>query len=384
VIIFFGEKVIFLFKVTLEHFKKVKKSDVPGLLWTLLAVLFILAIIVLPEAVFRGAASGLKAWLEIVLPGLLPFFIVSEILMKLGFVNFIGVLLEPVMRPLFNVPGAGSFVMVMGLTSGSPVSSLIIARLRQQRLCTRVEAERMLSFTSFCSPVFMLSAVAVGMLGQPGLGIVIAGSHYFANIIIGLCLRFYGRGDFEYTPSQKFQGWPVKEAFRVLLRHQRQEKQPFGEILGEAITSSVNKVFNLGGYIILFSVIIKVFTQVGIMQMLASCLGFILGPLGFSIEILIALASGIFETTIGAKIACEASTSLIQKLLAVALMLGWSGISVQAQVASMIAGTDIRLHMFIVTRAAQALLAAFFTWFLYGPLNLAGNITLPAIITQLW
>ncbi len=354
----------FLFNISLEQIKKIKKSDIPGLLWTFLAALFILAIILLPEAVFRGATSGLKAWLEIALPGLLPFFIVSDILMKLGFVNFIGVLLEPVMRPLFNVPGAGSFVLVMGLTSGAPVSSLIIARLRQQRLCTRVEAERMLSFTSFCSPVFMLSAVAVGMLGQPGLGLVIAGAHYLANIIIGLCLRFYGSRDLEYTRGQKLYGWPVTHAFRVLVQHQRQKKQPLGEMLGEAVTSSVNKVFNLGGYIILFSVVIKVFTRVGIMEVLASCLGVVLVPLGFSAEILTALASGIFETTIGVKIACESSAPLMQILLAVGLMLGWSGISVQAQVASMIAGTDIRLGMFVLTRVIQALLAAFFTWLL--------------------
>ena len=62
-------------------------------------------------------------WWEIVFPSLLPFFIVSEMLIGFGVVKFIGVLLEPFMRPLFKVPGVGGFVWAMGMASGFPAGA---------------------------------------------------------------------------------------------------------------------------------------------------------------------------------------------------------------------------------------------------------------------
>lgn len=64
-----------------------------------------------PKESFDSAIMGLNLWWNVVFPALLPFFILSEILMGLGVVHFIGVLLEPLMRPLFNVPGVGAFAL---------------------------------------------------------------------------------------------------------------------------------------------------------------------------------------------------------------------------------------------------------------------------------
>lgn len=168
-----------------------RRGDAIRLLWTLSALVFVLSMVSCPQIVFEGAALGLKTWWNIVFPALLPFFIASELLMSFGLVHFMGELLDPVMRPLFNVPGSGSFVMAVGFTSGYPIGSMVTARLRKEGLCSRVEAERLMSFTNNSSPLFMLAAVAVGMFNNPGLGVLIAGTHYLSNITLGLILRFY-------------------------------------------------------------------------------------------------------------------------------------------------------------------------------------------------
>lgn len=354
------------------------KREMTSLLWTGLAVCFVVAMILQPKAVFDGASTGLKAWWYIVFPSLLPFFIASELLMGFGLVRFIGVLLEPVMRPLFNVPGAGAFVMVIGFTSGFPIGSMVTAQLRQQGLCTRVEAERLMSFTNNSSPLFMLVAVSVGMFGRPELGVVIAGAHYLANILLGFLLRFYRRHDREQICSQAG-GFILKRAVRVLIDHVRHEKRPLGKLVGDAVTSSIGKLLNIGGFIILFAVIIRLLTEAGFINWLAAVFGLVLIPLGFDPQILTALASGFFEMTIGTKLASEAAAPEVQRLMAVALILGWSGLSVHAQVASMIAEANLRMKIFVVTRVAHGLLAALFTWLLYQPEKAAGTIALPVI-----
>ncbi|TYO97405.1 sporulation integral membrane protein YlbJ [Desulfallas thermosapovorans] len=355
----------------------IKRSELPGLFWTVLAICFVLAMVTQPKITFQGATMGLKTWWEIVFPSLLPFFIASEILMKLGLVRFIGVLLEPVMRPLFNVPGAGGFVMVIGFTSGYPIGSMVTAQLRRQGLCTRLEAERLMCFTNNSSPLFMLTAVAVGMFGKPELGVVIAGSHYLASIMLGLGLRFYSRGEQARTLSTSIQPWSVRGAFRAMLQHQRNEREPLGKLLGEAVTSSITKLINIGGFIILFAVIIRILNEAGVINKIAAIMGVLLVPLGFAPDILNALASGFFEMTIGTKMASEAAATELQQLMAVGMILGWSGLSIHAQVASMIAQTDLRMGLFLTVRIAHAFLAACFTWLLYKPVSTANPLTMP-------
>lgn len=343
-----------------------RRADLTRLFWTCCALIFVAAMIVNPKTVFEGAVTGLQTWFNIVLPALLPFFIASELLMKFGVVHFMGVLLEPVMRPLFNVPGAGSFVMAVGFSSGCPIGSMVTARLREQRLCTRVEAERLMSFTNNSSPLFMLVAVAVGMFNNPALGWIIAGAHYLSNLTLGFALRFYARHDSERIPEPPVTGKGlVKQAFRQMLQVQRQNQIPPGRILGDAVHNAMANLLNIGGFIILFAVIIKMLTAAGFINVLAGCLGIFLLPLGFTPELLPALASGFFEMTLGAKLASETAAPLGQQVVAVGMVLAWSGLSVHAQAASMISQTDIRIYPFIIIRVAHSILAGLYSYFLF-------------------
>src|SRR5690554_7023090 len=141
-------------------------------------LIFTLALMVFPGEGLAAAKDGLKIFCEIVLPSLLPFFILTEILLGLGVVHFFGVILEPLMRPLFNVPGAGAFALSMGLAAGYPMDAVITGKFRRMGLCSRIEGERLLAFTNTADPLFMFGAVAVGMFGRPELGLIIALAHY--------------------------------------------------------------------------------------------------------------------------------------------------------------------------------------------------------------
>src|SRR5690625_816925 len=131
-----------------------------------------------PGQAFEASIRGLNMWWEIVFPSLLPFFITAELLIGFGAVTFIGVLFEPIMRPLFNVPGAGSFAWIMGMASGYPSGAKISTRLREEGVLTQIEAERLVSFTNASSPLFIFGAIAVGFFHNAQLGLLIAVSHY--------------------------------------------------------------------------------------------------------------------------------------------------------------------------------------------------------------
>src|SRR5699024_9551147 len=108
-----------------NHLKQVIKTIVLASSTVFLAI----ALIKFPDQAFEASIRGLNMWWEIVFPSLLPFFITAELLLSFGVVKFLGVMFEPIMRPLFNVPGVGSFAWLMGMASGYPTGAKISVRL---------------------------------------------------------------------------------------------------------------------------------------------------------------------------------------------------------------------------------------------------------------
>ena len=103
-----------------------------GRLTALTAFLITAAILAFPDESFRASLAGLKLWFEIVLPALLPFFAMADILMGLGVVHFVGALLGPIMRPVFRIPGVGAFAVAMGLAGGYPIGARIAGELHRK------------------------------------------------------------------------------------------------------------------------------------------------------------------------------------------------------------------------------------------------------------
>ncbi len=116
-------------------------------------LLLTMALIVFSEHGYHSTVDALKLFFEVVFPSLLPFFILSDVLLSTGMVHYLGVYFEPLMRPLFNVPGVGSFVFSMGLAAGYPMDAVLTAKFRRQGLCTKVEGERLLAFSNSAEPL---------------------------------------------------------------------------------------------------------------------------------------------------------------------------------------------------------------------------------------
>ena len=335
-----------------------------------------------PEDAFEAAVKGLDIWWNIVFPALLPFFIGSEILMGLGVVHFMGILLEPLMRPIFKVPGVGSFVMAMGLASGFPIGSILTTRMRKEKLVTRIEGERLMSFTNTADPLFMFGAVAVGMFGLPHVGVSIAAAHYLSSISVGLIMRFHGK-DKKAAPEAKAKKNIVLRGLEALVSAREKDKRPLGQLMGDAIRNSVNTLLLIGGFIILFSVIIRILDVLGFVAVLSSFLSIVMGPLGIDTGLSPAIISGFFEVTLGCQLAGGAPEAIpmYQKIMIAGSVIAWSGLSVHAQVASIISETDMRITPFVCARAIHAVLAGVYTYLLFGPLSFVINrITVPVFL----
>ncbi|MDC3416498.1 sporulation integral membrane protein YlbJ [Aquibacillus sp. 3ASR75-54] len=329
-----------------------------------------MALINYPKEALNASIRGIDMWWGTVFPSLLPFFITAELLIGFGVVRFIGVLFEPIMRPLFNVPGVGSFVWAMGMASGYPSGAKLTTRLRQEQQLTKIEAERLVSFTNASNPLFIIAAVSVGFFHNEKLGILLAICHYLGNALVGVCMRFYGKNPPE-SSKKKPSKLSILKAFKELHKTRIEDKRPFGKILGDAVVNSVQTLLMIGGFIIMFSVFTKLIQEFGIADIFATGLAYLLNLIGLPSELALPMFSGLFEITLGAQLISESSvTSLLPQVVVLSFILAFNGFSVQAQVASILAETDIRFAPYFFARILHGIFASILAILLFKPLYL--------------
>lgn len=347
------------------------RNQIQTLLLATIAFLTAIALVLYPEEAFTASLKGLKIWWDVVFPALLPFFITAEMMMGFGVVHFLGILLEPFMRPIFRVPGAGAFVMAVGFISGNPMGAKLTARLREQKLITREEGERLISFTSTASPLFIFGAVAIGFFENASLGVVLALAHYTSSILVGIVMRYYqprSESTPAYTENREFL---LLRAFRAMHQARMKDGRPLGQLLGEAVNSAVQTLLLIGGFIILFSVLIHLIHFIGIHSLFTNLIAMVFEWLSLSPTLAEPFLAGILEMTLGSQMisAADVQIPLIFQLTLVSFLIGWNGLSIHAQIASIISRTNIRYTPYFIAKIFHGCFASLLTLYFWKSLK---------------
>lgn len=343
-----------------------------------LIIVLILAIFMAinPQQTVQAAVSGFQLWYQILVPALLPFFIVADLLVSLHFVGLIGALLEPVMRPVFRLPGCSALVIAMGFTSGFPMGAVLSRRLLEEKLITPQETERLVSFTNNSSPLFIIGAIGVGMFSSAPLGYLLAVSHYAANLAVGF---IWGRLS---VPARSTAAISPRQAFQNLWNQLSNENKSIGGLLGNAVNTSIKNLLAIAGFVVLFSVMTRMFTVWGVMDLLAHLLTWVLGFINFSYQVCFGVGLGLFEITLGSRTIAATSDPALVKVVAVSIIMGFSGFSIIAQVMSIVAGLPVRLSFYLWSRLIQLTISALITWIGYvaviEPLQVVPSLSIPA------
>lgn len=137
-------------------------------------------------------------------------------------------------------------------------------------------------------------------------------------------------------------------------------------LLGDAVRNGINLILLVGGFIIFFAVITQILKLTGILDCLSGLIAFILPLPGLQPEVVASLLIGILEVTNGIRSCAALHIPLLAQLLSVSFMIGFGGLSVNAQVLSLVAGTDLNFGLYLMLKVVQGLLASLFTFFLYA------------------
>ncbi|OCT16652.1 sporulation integral membrane protein YlbJ [Paenibacillus pectinilyticus] len=348
-----------------------KRDFTPALLISFVIVAIIICLVLFPHDGFQAAVRGVSIWWDVLFPALFPFFVISEILLGFGIVHFFGTLLDPMMRPVFRIPGIGGFVLAMGFAAGYPVSAKLTSQLWDQKLVNREEGERLVAFTTSSDPIFLIGAVSIGFFHDASLALILAVAHYGGSFLIGLLMRFHGRKSIPTPQPPKEKGSVWKQAFITMHKARNLDGRPLGTLLSDAILNSFRLIFVVGGLVVFFSVVLTILTSAQVMNVFYVLITSVLTITGLPHELSQAVMNGLFEVTLGAKAAggAPADLALASKVAIGAFILSWGGLSVHAQVVSLLSHTNMRYLPFLFARFIHAILSAVIVLLIWDPMQ---------------
>lgn len=297
------------------------------------------------------ATLGLELWLYKMVPALLPFMILSGVMVRLHLTEKIAMVLYPAVGPLYRVRENVVYCMALGFLCGFPMGAKVTSDLYERDMLTRREAEYLLTFCNNIGPVYFCS-FALPMLGR-SLVLPYLFGMYGIPLLYGLALR--------HTLFRELSPEPQGQSLQPALhggelqccsdrsgRHpalRRSGKPEIGLLaaVNEAIRTSLESILMLGGYMILFNLLNL--------------------PLHLLMKREPALLAPILEITGGLSM-LGGNLPLYSFLL-----LSFGGLSCMAQTYSCISKTDLSLGDYALHRICLTLLTGLFylLWFLLFP-----------------
>jgi len=269
-------------------------------------------------------------FLKNVFPSLFPMFIISSLLVAAGFPIFLGNLFSFVMKKIFKVKKEASFVFFMSMITGFPSSAKYISDLTNQNLIDENDGEKILLFTFFSNPLFIVNTVGGIFLNNIKFGYLILISHVLGNIVVGIILRNYN------SVLIKNDKVSFKESLRVLNRNINNLN--IFKILLNSIKDGISTLLTIYGIITTFLIIVSLFN------------------INYD-NTLSCFLIGIVEMTSGLKFLSLTNTNLFLKLILSCFLISFGGFSVHTQIMNILSEKKIKYGPFLLARLIHAFIS---------------------------
>ncbi len=219
------------------------KSLLLKIIYTLFFLLLTICILTHSQLSLYYALTGLELWFQKMIPVLLPFMILSGIMVRLQLTESFAAILYPLLYPLFRVSKNVCYAMIMGFLCGFPMGAKTVADLYAHNMITRREAEYLLAFCNNIGPVYFCGFVLPLLHRRLTLPYMLG--MYGIPLLYGLFLRYSFFRDIKLAKGNS------ASSNKAL----NKPKESLLYVIDDAITGAIQSILSLGGYMILFNLL---------------------------------------------------------------------------------------------------------------------------------
>ena len=313
-----------------------KTDKLNRFLFTALALYLIVLMLRHPALSLEYASTGLNLWLTKMVPTLLPFMILSGIVIRMDLTENFVRLLHPLLHRLYGTSKNGSYTIIMGFLCGFPMGARIVGELYESGRLSREESAKLLYFCNNIGPIYFLSYV-VPMLAieRPLLPFLIMyGIPMLYGLVLFRVLPLFQRRDTAQNITM-LHSHGISDDSNIDITYKNLTRMPLLAAIDASVISGLVGIAKLGGYMVFFNLLNIVFV-----------------PFHHVSTDLLGLYRCILEITSGID---YSGHSLYCAIL---ILLPFGGFSCIAQTYSMISRTDLSVRTYVFHKIIQTALTA--------------------------
>ena len=272
-----------------------------------LLIIMILYFLIYPQNALMASRRGLTLWFEQILPTLLPFSVISYIVLHS---NLFSHPAHEKKHSFLRIQPEEWYVIFCGFLFGFPIGSKLSADLYEHHRIVKKRAQILACFTNNLSPVFVTSV----LVNQLHFSSVVPFFLLLYGIPLYICLALLS-----FIKPERFVH--EKKASRFQLNMQ---------IVDAGIINGFETLIKICGYIMMFSIFAEIAQSI---------------PYGSSFPKLV--LTGCLEVTNGISALSQFSCNHFQKYLLTVLFLALNGISGLFQTASLLSVSNLSIKQYL-------------------------------------
>ncbi len=277
------------------------------------------------------ALNGLNLWFNHMIPTLLPFMILSGIMVRMNLTEDFAGIFYPILKPVFSISANGIYCIIMGFLCGFPMGSKVISELYERQKIGKAEATFLLAFCNNIGPIYFLG-FALPTIGITGKFLPYLFGMYGIPLLYGIFLRYI---IYRNAISEEKKTFSSQSIYNKTGHFDN--NLLFS--IDDAIISSLNSITILGGYMIFFN-LLNIVPYVLLSKT--------------TLQSLLPVLNGLLEITGGlGKI--KNSSPLLSLIL-----LPFGGMSCIAQTASIIRNNDLSIQTYVTHKTILSLISVFY------------------------
>lgn len=292
-----------------------------NLIVVILSFITLVLIIINKSLISKTIIISFGIWFNTLVPSMFPMFVLSNILIKYNFTEYIPKRIINFFSKILNVSKNAVLIIFLSIISGFPANAINIRNAYDNGLISKNEAEHILLFNHFANPLFVLETIGTFYLNNNKYGFVIFVAHLLSNFIIGIIFRNKNNYSLNNYISKK------------------DKCQSFGNVVADSINKSINSLLMVAGTITLFLILSTLIINI------------------FELNNVFALIiQGILEITMSISLLTNLLINDIYKVVIATMIISFGGLSIHLQVFSVL-DEKIKYKNYFIGRVLQMIIS---------------------------
>ncbi len=266
--------------------------------------------------VINAVNQGISVFVKNVLPSLMPFFILSDILLNYNYFDNL--------KRIFKFKYAN--FLIVSMISGLPSNAKYLNDMIKNSCISVSDASRVLAFSFFPNPMFVIGTVGM-LFNNKVYPVIVLVILYFSSFIVYL-INYKSLEDKDFVSDKS--------------------KVKFFTLLKSSIQNSFSTLLVILGVIVVFTVIISIIKYY----------------LRINQEV-ITVINIILELTTGVKSVSVLNIPLVYKYTLLAFGMSISGMSVIMQAFGIMSGSKLDYKVFVKNKVLVVLISVFLTFIVF-------------------